>query len=118
DAGLSDGVTVWCARDGSGAKAVIDGVASDATLLHRTIKSRLSIFSPGRTRDLLVITPDILGRVRIGLGMRHWEISKVLSGLGLDVTLASSHPTDPGLAGEGFDLIPHLAADEARAPAR
>jgi glycosyltransferase involved in cell wall biosynthesis len=46
----------------------------------------------GTSRDLLIVTPDRLGAMRVGLGMRHWEIARALSRAGLRVTLASTRP--------------------------
>src|SRR5437868_1400590 len=61
-------------------------------------------------RDLVILTPDIVGEVRIGLGMRHWEIAKALAARGADVTLATPHSFPDALAGEGFGLH-HLTSE-------
>ena len=55
-------------------------------------------------RDLLILTPDIVGNIRIGLGMRHWEIARALAGRGVSVTLSTPHPLATDLQGEGFAL--------------
>ena len=65
---------------------------------------------PG-TRDILIVCPDRIGRTRIGIGMRHWEVARALAARGLTVTLGTPHELPPGLAGDGFALH-HLAADE------
>lgn len=55
-------------------------------------------------RDLLILTPDHLGHMRIGLAMRHWEIAEALSRAGLRVTLASTRPVPSDLASPAFPV--------------
>ena len=59
----------------------------------------------GVTHDLLLITPDTLGTMRIGLGMRHWEIAQALADQGLKVTLASAHSVPEDLRPPSFEVM-------------
>jgi glycosyltransferase involved in cell wall biosynthesis len=75
-----------------------------------------AVVAPGFTGagDLLIITPDRLGSLRIGLAMRHWEIARTLAQAGLRVTLASTHPIPGDLQPQGFTLA-EISGSEMRA---
>lgn len=89
----------------------VDGHAHLGTLLFSPCGVDNDPALAAGARDILVFTPDRIGKMRIGLGMRHWEIARALTARGLSVTLATPHPLPPGMAGDGFALH-HAAADE------
>ncbi len=66
------------------AQLVVEAIYTQAGTLSKPVSYGM--------RDLLIVTPDRLGAMRVGLGMRHWEIAHALSRAGLRVTLASTRP--------------------------
>lgn len=77
------------------------------SLAHRCRNTLQAMFLPrtSPSRDILIITPDRLGAMRVGVGMRHWEIAQALSDRGLKVTLASSQEVTGDLAQGDFPVV-------------
>jgi glycosyltransferase involved in cell wall biosynthesis len=94
-----------------GLKTQVSGVGTETRAASPDLS--LAVDSPLGLRDLLIITPDILGRVRIGLAMRHWEMARALAARGLTVTLATHHPLPADLQPDGFALCRLTSDDEA-----
>jgi hypothetical protein len=88
----------------------VDGTAVPGRLLIDPIYADADPMMLDGQRDLLVLTPDQIGDVRVGLGMRHWEIARALASRQLTVTLATPHSLADGLAGEGFPLY-HVTSE-------
>jgi SAM-dependent methyltransferase/glycosyltransferase involved in cell wall biosynthesis len=106
DATVENAVTVW-ARPGTGRGLCLNGRPRKQELVFKPL-----YLSPSSgQRDLLLICPDHLGRIRIGIGMRHWEIARALTARGVSVTLATPHPFDADLRGDGFPLV-HVGSTE------
>lgn len=110
-----NGVTLWCKRhqrrEGQ-YQLFIDGKKSDNKLIYELGGTGTNATVIKRAKDILIITPDRLGKIRIGLGMRHWEIAKALAVRGLKVTLATPHPIPTDIEGEGFDLYSAVSQDQ------
>jgi hypothetical protein len=117
DAAPGNAVTLWH-RQGDEDGFCLDGQALGGALLCLTVYAREDPLRLDGQRDLLIVTPDYLGRIRIGLGMRHWEIAKALASRGLAVTLATPHPFSTDLRPEGFALYQLNTGNEAIGLAR
>lgn len=102
-------VTLWCKRQSGNVRLIIDGKKSNKTLIYELGYTDASVTAAKKVKDILIITPDKLGKIRIGLGMRHWEIAKALASRGFQVTLATPHPIASDLKGEGFELYSALS---------
>ncbi len=106
DAQPGNAVTLWARPTPRPAGMTYAGkTVVDAELITRLGCNRRRTASsglPAPQRDLLIITPDHLGHMRIGLAMRHWEIAEALSRAGLRVTLASTRPVPHDLASPAF----------------
>lgn len=106
DAQPGNAVTLWARPTPTPAGLTYGGkTVVDAELITRLGCNRRRTASsglPAPQRDLLIITPDHLGHMRIGLAMRHWEIAEALSRAGLRVTLASTRPVPHDLASPAF----------------
>jgi SAM-dependent methyltransferase/glycosyltransferase involved in cell wall biosynthesis len=112
DAAPSNGVTLWT-RPGAGEGLRLDGrPARNKELVFEPIYAASDAAPSPGTRDLLLICPDHLGQMRIGIGMRHWEIARALTARGLSVTLATPHPFDSDLKGDGFPLV-HVDSNQS-----
>lgn len=106
DAQPGNAVTLWAraARRPAGL-SYCGKMVTDAELITRlgwNGKRTVLAGSQAPRRDLLILTPDHLGHMRIGLAMRHWEIAEALSRAGLRVTLASTRPVPSDLASPAF----------------
>ncbi|MCC5603685.1 methyltransferase domain-containing protein [Nostoc favosum] len=102
-------VTLWCTRTSGHEQLIIDGKKSSNSLIYELGYTGTNHTVAVGIKDILIITPDKLGKIRIGLGMRHWEIAKALASLGLKVTLATPHPIPSDLEGERFELYSALS---------
>jgi SAM-dependent methyltransferase/glycosyltransferase involved in cell wall biosynthesis len=111
DAAAGNGVVLWT-RPGPHSGLRFDRRIHDDGLIFEPVYASSTAAAPGGQRDLLLVCPDRLGRIRIGLGMRHWEIARALTARGLSVTLATPHRFDADLRGDGFPLI-HVASNQA-----
>ncbi len=109
NAATGNAVTLWCKRQQGDTLLSIDNKRSKNTLIYELGFNGTNNNIVTGVKDILIITPDKLGKIRIGLGMRHWEIAKALTSKGLDVTLATPHPIPDDLQGEGFDLYSALS---------
>jgi 2-polyprenyl-3-methyl-5-hydroxy-6-metoxy-1,4-benzoquinol methylase len=109
-ASSQDAILLWC-RDAHGyggmkfnGKAVWG--ASLALGQLETMRSiQAGVAKETERRDILIITPGELGDIRVGLGMRHWEIAAALASMGKTVTLASTQKRKTLVAGEGFVVL-------------
>ena len=108
DASPGNGVAVWCRPDGDVGRLRIDDRPARGAII-----CDLAFRPPAPERDLLIVTPDTVAEPRIGLGMRHWEITRALAAHGLRVTLASVHPVPPDVRGDGFEVVALAAQPEA-----
>jgi len=112
NAEIDNAVTLWCENKQGDGSLIIDHKPSENALIYEVgygeVNTRIAI----GVKDILIITPDKLGKVRLGLGMRHWEIAHALAKKGLDVALATPHPIPNDVQAEGFDL--HSALSPAK----
>jgi SAM-dependent methyltransferase len=104
DAAPGNGVTLW-ARPGPHNGLRIDRTVRGDELVFEPVYAATGLTAPGELRDLLLLCPDRLGRLRIGIGMRHWEMARALTARGLTVTLATPNAFDADLRGDGFPLV-------------
>ena len=108
DASRGNALTLWARRAPRRRGLTLNGrLVADAEvslkLYYRTPEPAWSA-ALGKHRDILIITPDRLGKTRIGVGMRHWEIAQALSNAGLQVTLASTRPLADDLPAADFPV--------------
>lgn len=108
DAESTNAVTLWTRKTSRPAGLAYNGrTVADAELIVRLgcqPRPPVHAVARGVHRDLVIITPDHLGTMRIGLAMRHWEIAQALTQAGLRVTLASTRPIPADLPRPGFHL--------------
>ncbi|WP_291443662.1 radical SAM protein [Desulfovibrio sp.] len=125
---IQTSVTLRLSASGAGippaiAASILEGARSLQVGTSHIWNATCNIFFPcpvgsvQSLRDILIITPDNLGKTRLGLAMRHWEIARALSMLGFTVTLTSCAIQDDDLEPEGFrlatfaqDTLPSLIA--------
>lgn len=109
--GLPGGAaTVWV-RPAAEGGLTIDGKTHPGMLAFAPCDAARDPALASGVGDLLIVCPDKLGRTRIGIGMRHWEMARALAARGLTVTLGTPHPIPSDLTGDGF-AVHHLATDE------
>ena len=101
DGAKGNAVTLWYRCADATGKVLIDGKTKKGDLFYNMRHAARRRLKTGQA-DLLIVTPDRVGPVRMGIGMRHWSLAKALASRGLRVSLASTQWVGQDVEGEGF----------------